>query len=56
MDQDYKEKKHHLDLLKLKYSKEKPLSREDSLEFHDYSVLLDSHFDWEIRDQYLQLF
>lgn len=38
-------KQRYLDLLKLEYSEEKSLSREDSLKLQKYSITLDSQLD-----------
>ena len=48
-------KQRHLELLKLKYSQEKVLTSKEKSELSKYSSVLDSHLDWETREQYIEL-
>lgn len=46
-------KQRHLELLK--NSQEKVLTSKEKSELSDYSSMLDSHLDWETKEEYLQL-
>ena len=48
-------KTRYLELLKLKYSKEKVLTLKEKSELNEYSSLLDSILDWETKEQYIDL-
>jgi len=48
-------KQRHLELLKLKYSQEKVLTSKEESELSNYSSVLDSHLDWETKEEYIQL-
>ena len=47
-------KQRHLELLKLKYSQENVLTSKEKSELSKYSSMLDSHLDWETKEQYVQ--
>ena len=48
-------KQHHLELLRLESSHERPLTSIEKLELNHYSSVLESSVDWETKDQYLEL-